>query len=83
MVITVSQGGSDLEVTELRDSRRLVTVEVLYKNHSWKQSLWIETIVLDKIIQISTAIRSVREKVIAVVSRMRDEIKKIVVTVYK
>ena len=33
IIVTVSQGGSDLEVTELRDSRRLVTVEIFYKNN--------------------------------------------------
>jgi hypothetical protein len=70
-----------LEVTELRDSRRLVTVEVFYKNHHWKQSLWVETIVIDKVIQISSSIKSVKDKMITVVSRIRDEFKKITVTV--
>lgn len=79
--VTISSGGSDLEVTELRDSRRLVTVEVFYKNHHWKQSLWVETIVIDKVVQISSSIRSVKEKMITVVTRIRDELKKISVTV--
>lgn len=70
-----------MEVTELRDSRRLVTVEVFYKNHHWKQSLWVETIVIDKVVQISSSIRSVKEKMITVVTRIRDELKKISVTV--
>lgn len=70
-----------MEVTELRDSRRLVTVEVFYKNHHWKQSMWIETIVIDKVIQITGAVRSVKEKMITVVSRIKDEFKKITVTV--
>lgn len=46
-----------------------------------KQSLWVETIVIDKVVQISSSIRSVKEKIITVVSRMRDELKKISVTV--
>ena len=79
--VTISSGGSDLEVTELRDSRRLVTVEVFYKNHHWKQSLWVETIVIDKVVQISSSIRSVKEKMITVVTRIRDELKKITVTI--
>jgi len=79
--VTISSGGSDLEVTELRESRRLVTVEVFYKNHHWKQSLWVETIVIDKVVQISSSIRSVKEKMITVVTRIRDELKKISVTV--
>lgn len=70
-----------MEVTELRDSRRLVTVEVYYKQHHWKQSLWVETIVVDKVIQITGSIKSVKEKLITVVSRMRDELKKITVMV--
>lgn len=79
--VTISSGGSDLEMTELRDSRRLVTVEVFYKNHHWKQSMWIETIVIDKVIQITGAIKSVKEKMITVVSRMRGELRDIIVKV--
>lgn len=70
-----------MEVTELRDSRRLVTVEVYYKQHHWKQSLWVETIVIDKFIQITGSIRSAKEKLITVVSRMKDDLKKITVAV--
>lgn len=81
--VTISSGGSDLEVTDLRDSRRLVTVEVFYKNHHWKQSLWIETIVIDKVIQITSSIKSAKEKLITVISRMKDDLKKITVAVSK
>ena len=81
IIITVNSGGSDLEVTELRDSRRLVTVEVYYKQHRWKQSLWVETIVIDKVLQITSTIRSIKNKMITVVSRLKNDLKSITVSV--
>lgn len=76
IVVTVRpSGGSDLEVTEIRDSRRLVTVEVFYKTRRWKQSLLVETIVIDKVIQVISTIKSVKERLIAVNSSLITHLK--------
>lgn len=81
IVVTVSPGGSGLEVYDITDSRKVVTVIVRFKGNEWKQSMLIETIVIDKVIQVLSSIRSIVKSATKVVARVRDEIKGIVVTV--
>lgn len=65
---------------DIADSRKVVTVIVRFKGNEWKQSMPIETIVIDKVIQVLSSIRSIVKSAAKVVARVRDEIKGIVVT---
>ena len=71
IIITVSsQGGSDLEAVDIYDSRRLVTIEVWFKQHKWTQSIWIDNIVIDKLVNIKGFLRSIHNKIINVSSNI-------------
>lgn len=80
IIIEPSRGGSELETYDIRDSRRLVTVIVHFKDHQWKQSMLIETIVLDKVIQVLSSIRSIVKSTISVIAKVKSEMKGITVT---
>lgn len=70
VTIKVSTGGSDLEVVDVFDSRRLVTIEVSLSGNSWKQSMWIDTIIIDRLVQVSGLFKYIKRNLISVVSRM-------------
>lgn len=81
VTITVSTGGSGLEVVDVIDSRRLVTIEVSLNGNRWKQSMWIETIVIDKVVQVLGFFKSATRNLINVVSSMVINKKEIKVSV--
>lgn len=79
--VIVGPGGSDLEVYDIKDSRRVVTVIIHYKQHSWKQSLLVESITIDRVMKVVGQFRSLKRKTIEVAASVRASIKKVVVKV--
>ena len=69
-----------MEVYDIKDSRKVVTVIVRFRGNEWKQSLLIETIVIDKVIQVLSSIRSAAKSAVQVAVRLRDELRGIIVT---
>lgn len=79
IVIEVGPGGSDLEVYDLRDSRRVVTVTIIYKNRSWKQTLLVESITIDRVLKVVGHFRSLKQKTIEVIANVKASIRGIVI----
>lgn len=61
--IPISRGGSQLEVDNLIDSRRKVTVSIHFKHLTWTDTQWIQTIHFDNLRIISQFLSS-QEKII-------------------
>lgn len=57
---TVSYGGSELEVININDSRRNVTVSIKHKGYEWKQVLLIESITFESIQVMSQLNKSIK-----------------------
>lgn len=74
------RGGSELEVIDVSDSRRLVTVTVHFRGHSWKSSLWIETIILNRVSMAIKTISVISKEAIRVIVRMKSKIRNIIVS---
>jgi len=77
--VTIGPGGSDLEVYDLRDSRRVVTVNIFYKGHSWKQTLLVESITIDRVLKVVGHFRALKQKTIDVIANVKASIRGIVI----
>jgi hypothetical protein len=69
------RGSGELEVIDVSDSRRLVTVTVHFRGHSWKSSLWIETIILNKVSMAIRTVSVISKEAIRVIVRMKSKIR--------
>ena len=83
ITVTVSSGGGDLDIVDVFDSRRLVTVQVYYKGNSWKQSIWVDTITLNRVVSIIGTLKTIKQGIITVLSKINRDIKNIKVTARK
>jgi len=77
--VTIGPGGSDLEVYDLRDSRRVVTVNIFYKGHSWKQTLLVESIPFDSVLKVVGHFRALNQKTIDVIANVKASIRGLVI----
>lgn len=76
IVITIPTGASNINVTDVIDSRREVIVTIRYKQNIWKKILHIDSIILDNVIKISAAINSIKQTIISIFVNKKSIINK-------
>lgn len=75
--ITLGPGGGALEVYDISDSRRLVTVTIFYKDKSWKQTMLIESISIDRVLKVIGSVKSAVKKSIQVIAKVTATITRV------
>jgi hypothetical protein len=80
-IVIQEPSGGGLKGYDTKDSRRQVIVSVRFKNYTWRQSLMIETIVLDRLEVIISKIRVIPKETIRVMVSLKQTIKDMFVRV--